>query len=220
MTNAVATKLVKAFAAQSPTDTLKAAQIPRRELFADDVQMEILYCGVCHSDLHQARNEWSSSTYPIVPGHEIVGKVTAVGSAVKGFKVGDMAAVGTMVDSCGVCEECKDHLEVYCDGNVQTYNGSDKHTGTATYGGYSESIVVKEKFVLHLPDGLDAAGAAPLLCAGITLYLAAQTLAGWTRQEGRHSRHRRSWTPRCQNRQSNGCTCGGIYHQRLKSRRR
>lgn len=170
MTNAVATKLVKAFAAQSPTDTLKPAQIPRRELLADDVQLEILYCGVCHSDLHQARNEWSSSTYPIVPGHEIVGRVTAVGSAVKSFKVGDMAAVGTMVDSCGECQECKDHLEVYCDGNVQTYNGSDKHTGTATYGGYSESIVVREKFVLHMPEGMDAAGAAPLLCAGITLY--------------------------------------------------
>jgi uncharacterized zinc-type alcohol dehydrogenase-like protein len=170
MTSAVATKLVNAFAAQDPKDSLQATKIQRRDLLADDVQLEILYCGVCHSDLHQVRNEWGFSIYPIVPGHEIVGKVTAVGSAVKKFKVGDLAAVGTMVDSCGSCQECKDDLEVYCSANVQTYNAKDTHTGGPTFGGYSESIVVREKFTLRLPQGLDLAGAAPLLCAGITLY--------------------------------------------------
>ncbi|HEY9755099.1 MAG TPA: NAD(P)-dependent alcohol dehydrogenase [Oculatellaceae cyanobacterium] len=170
MSTAVATKLIDAFAAESPEAALKATKIPRRELLADDVQIDILFSGVCHSDLHQARNEWGFSTYPIVPGHEIVGKVTAIGPSVKKFKVGDWAAVGTMVDSCGECAECKGNLEVYCDGNVQTYNGFDKHTGGSTFGGYSENIVVREKFVLCLPEGLDPAGAAPLLCAGITLY--------------------------------------------------
>ncbi|HEY9676798.1 MAG TPA: NAD(P)-dependent alcohol dehydrogenase [Drouetiella sp.] len=171
MTNAVATKTVKAFAAQDPKATLQETKIPRRELLADDVQLEILFCGVCHSDLHQARNEWKSSTYPIVPGHEIVGKVTAVGSSVKNFKVGDLAAIGTMVDSCGECASCKNDLEVYCEkGNTQTYNGVDKHLNCSTYGGYSESIVSREKFVLRMPEGLDPAAAAPLLCAGITTY--------------------------------------------------
>lgn len=170
MTSAIATKLVKAFAAQDAKASLQATKIPRRELLTDDVQLEILYCGVCHSDLHQARDEWGFSSYPIVPGHEIVGKVTAVGVSVKNFKVGDLAAVGTLVDSCGACQECNDGLEVYCDGNVQTYNGPDKHIGASTFGGYSESIVVREKFVLRLPEGLDPAAAAPLLCAGITCY--------------------------------------------------
>jgi uncharacterized zinc-type alcohol dehydrogenase-like protein len=170
MTSAVKTRLVDAFAAQSAKDSLQATKIPRRELLPDDIQIDIQYCGVCHSDLHQVRDEWGFSVYPIVPGHEIVGKVTAVGTAVKKFKVGDMAAVGTMVDSCGDCAECNEDLESYCSGNIQTYNGQDKHTGSPTFGGYSESIVVREKFVLQMPEGLDAAGAAPLLCAGITLY--------------------------------------------------
>ncbi|MDQ5966691.1 MAG: alcohol dehydrogenase [Cyanobacteriota bacterium erpe_2018_sw_39hr_WHONDRS-SW48-000098_B_bin.30] len=170
MTSATKTKLVNAFAAADPKAALQSTKIPRRELLADDVQLEILYCGVCHSDLHQARNEWGFSVYPIVPGHEIVGKVTAVGSAVKAFKVGDMAAVGTLLDSCGTCQDCQDDLEVYCDQNVGTYNAPDKHLGGTTYGGYSESIVVRDKYVLHMPEGLDPAGAAPLLCAGITTY--------------------------------------------------
>jgi len=170
MANKVATKLVDAFAAQDAKSALAPFKIPRRELLADDVQIEILFCGVCHSDLHQVRDEWKFSVYPIVPGHEIVGRVTAVGSAVKNFKVGEVAAVGTVIDACGDCDNCNDHLEQYCAGQVQTYNGQDKHTGTPTFGGYSESIVVKEHFVLHVPDGIDLAATAPLLCAGITVY--------------------------------------------------
>ncbi|MBX9723182.1 MAG: alcohol dehydrogenase catalytic domain-containing protein, partial [Candidatus Obscuribacterales bacterium] len=145
-------------------------KIPRRELLADDVQLEILFCGVCHSDLHMARNEWSITQYPVVPGHEMVGKVAAVGSAVKKFKVGDLVAVGTTVDSCGQCADCNEDLEVYCEHNVGTYNAEDKHIGGTTFGGYSQSIVVREKYVLRMPEGLDLASAAPLLCAGITTY--------------------------------------------------
>jgi alcohol dehydrogenase (NADP+) len=171
MTTKVATKLVDAFAAQDAKSALAAMKIPRRELLTDDVQIEVLYCGVCHSDLHQVRNEWKGTTYPIVPGHEIVGRVTAVGAAVTKFKVGEIAAVGTMVDSCGTCENCTHDLEQYCTKvAVQTYNGHDKYTNGPTFGGYSESIVVKEGFVLHVPDGLDHAAVAPLLCAGITTY--------------------------------------------------
>jgi len=129
-----------------------------------------LYCGVCHTDLHHVHNDWNITNYPVVPGHEIVGKVTAVGSAVKNFKVGDRAAIGTMVDTCGKCDSCKDYLENYCPENVQTYNSHDKHLNCSTYGGYSESIVVKEHYVLHLPEGLDPAASAPLVCAGITTY--------------------------------------------------
>lgn len=170
MTQAVATRLVDAFAAKDKNSALAATKIPRRELLADDVQIEILFCGVCHSDLHQVRDEWKFSVYPIVPGHEIVGRVTAVGADVKNFKVGEIAAVGTVVDSCGKCGSCVEHLEQYCPENVQTYNGKDKHTGNPTFGGYSESIVVKESFVLHVPSNLDLAATAPLLCAGITTY--------------------------------------------------
>jgi len=170
MTNSVATKLVSAFAAQDNSGTLKATKIPRRELLQDDVQLEILFCGVCHSDLHMVRNEWGITQYPVVPGHEMVGKVIAVGSAVKKFKIGDLAAVGTTVDACDQCVDCQDDLEVYCDNNVGTYGAPDRHIGGTTFGGYSESIVVREKYVLRMPQGLDPAGAAPLLCAGITTY--------------------------------------------------
>jgi uncharacterized zinc-type alcohol dehydrogenase-like protein len=174
-TRKVESYTAKAFAAQSPTSPLAAASIPRRSPQPNDVQIEVLFCGVCHSDLHQAKNEWVDfmpTVYPCVPGHEIVGRVTKVGSAVKKVKAGDMVAVGCMLDSCGKCSSCKDGMEQHCDNaaTVFTYNSEDKILGGVTYGGYSESIVVGENFVLRVPDGLDPAGAAPLLCAGITTY--------------------------------------------------
>ncbi len=164
----------RAFAAQSAATPLAPATIRRRAPGPRDVQIEILYCGVCHSDLHQARNEWQSfnpTTYPCVPGHEIVGRVVGLGSEVKGFRVGDHAAVGCLVDSCGSCANCRDGLEQYCDGPATfTYNAPDPHLGGMTYGGYSESIVVDESFVLRVRDASNLAGVAPLLCAGITTY--------------------------------------------------
>jgi alcohol dehydrogenase (NADP+) len=159
------------YAATSAQSPLAPFSFARREPLPQDVQLEILYCGVCHSDLHTVRNEWSGTTYPAVPGHEIVGRVTAVGSEVKRFKVGDIAAVGCMVDSDRSCPNCQAGLEQYCDtGFVGTYNSPDKHLGGMTYGGYSKSIVVDEYFVLHVPDKTNLAGVAPLLCAGITTY--------------------------------------------------
>ena len=163
----------KAYAAASATSGLAHVQIKRRDPTPHDVQIEILFCGICHSDLHQARNEWSEvmpTAYPCVPGHEIVGRVTKVGSAVTKFKPGDLAAVGCLVDSDGTCPECKAGLEQFCQNFTLTYNFPDKHTGKVTYGGYSDSIVVTERFVLRVPSNLDLAGAAPLLCAGITTY--------------------------------------------------
>jgi uncharacterized zinc-type alcohol dehydrogenase-like protein len=163
----------KAYSAASATSPLTSSTIVRRDPTPEDVQIEILFCGICHSDLHQVRNEWSGvmpTVYPCVPGHEIVGRVTKVGSAVKKFKEGDLAAVGCMVDSDGTCPACKEGLEQFCPGITLTYNFPDKHLGGMTYGGYSESIVVKESFVLKVPGNLDLAGVAPLLCAGITTY--------------------------------------------------
>jgi alcohol dehydrogenase (NADP+) len=163
----------KAFAAPSATSPLASTTIARRDPSESDVQIEILFCGICHSDLHQARNEWSGlmpTQYPCVPGHEIVGRVTKVGSAVTRFQPGDLAAVGCMVDSDGTCPECKAGQEQFCPNFTLTYNFPDPHLGGVTYGGYSDSIVVKERFVLHVPASLDLAGAAPLLCAGITTY--------------------------------------------------
>lgn len=163
----------KAYSAASATSPLAPARIPRRDAAGHDVQIEILYCGICHSDLHTVRNEWSSfvpTAYPCVPGHEIVGRVTGVGSAVTGFKPGDLAGVGCMVDSDGACPECHAGHEQFCPNMVLTYNSPDRHLGGVTYGGYSESIVVDERFVLRIPSNLDPAGAAPLLCAGITTY--------------------------------------------------
>ena len=163
----------KAFSATSPTSPLSLTTIARREPTPNDVQIEVLFCGVCHSDLHQARNEWSQflpTVYPCVPGHEILGRVTKVGSAVTSFKTGDLAAVGCLVDSCGVCPECKVFMEQYCPSPTLTYNFPDKHTDGVTYGGYSDSVVVDQKFVFKVPANLDPAGAAPLLCAGITTY--------------------------------------------------
>src|SRR5271166_1068869 len=163
----------KAYAAPGETSLLASTTIARRDPTDHDVQMEILFCGICHSDLHQVRNEWKSvmpTVYPCVPGHEIVGRVTSVGSAVAGFKPGDLAAVGCLVDSDRTCPECQAGLEQFCSHGTLTYNSPDKHLGGVTYGGYSDSIVVDERFVLRVPSNLDLAGAAPLLCAGITTY--------------------------------------------------
>jgi len=162
---------VKAYAAQSPTSGVAPFAIERRAPRPDDVVIEIDYCGVCHSDLHFAYNDWGITPYPIVPGHEIVGHVTAVGNAVKDFKPGDIVGVGCLVDSCRKCGSCEHGLEQYCEnGWVGTYNGVDLHDGTPTFGGYSEKIVVSERFVLRMPASLDLAAAAPLLCAGITTW--------------------------------------------------
>ena len=164
----------KAYSAVNATSALAATSIPRRDPTERDVQIEILFCGICHSDLHTARNEWSSvmqTTYPCVPGHEIVGRVTQVGSAVTKHKTGDIVGVGCLVDADQTCPCCRDHLENLCPSSVFTYNSPDKHgTAPVTYGGYSDSIVVDEHFVLRIPANLDLAGAAPLLCAGITTY--------------------------------------------------
>ena len=163
----------KAYSAAGATSPLASTEITRRDPSEQDVQIEILFCGVCHSDLHQVRDEWSGvmpTVYPCVPGHEIVGRVTKVGSAVSRFKPGDLAAVGCMVDSDRTCPECLAGFEQFCPNFTLTYNFPDKHLGGVTYGGYSDSIVVDQRFVLRLPSNLDLAGAAPLLCAGITTY--------------------------------------------------
>lgn len=163
--------LVKAYGAQSATSPIAPLDINRRAPGAHDVQIEILYCGICHSDIHQARNEWGGSKYPMVPGHEIVGRVTAVGGHVSKFKVGDLAGVGCFVDSCRTCPNCLAGEEQFCDGGMSgTYNGFERDGKTPTYGGYSTQIVVDENYVLHVSDKLDLAGVAPLLCAGITTY--------------------------------------------------
>jgi alcohol dehydrogenase (NADP+) len=163
----------KAYSVSSVTSPFASATIERRDPTERDVQIEILFCGICHSDLHQARNEWSGvmpTVYPCVPGHEIVGRVTKVGSAVTQFKPGDLAAVGCLVDSDGTCPECKAGFEQFCPNFTLTYNFPDKRSGGVTYGGYSDSIVVTERFVVRVPTNLDLAGTAPLLCAGITTY--------------------------------------------------
>ncbi|HTM64036.1 MAG TPA: NAD(P)-dependent alcohol dehydrogenase [Gammaproteobacteria bacterium] len=163
--------MTKAYGAQSPLSKLEPLTIKRREPGSHDVSIKILYCGICHSDIHMVRNEWKVSNYPIVPGHEIIGKVTKVGADVKKIHEGDIVGVGCMVGSCGQCEGCNDGCEQYCDhGAMLTYNSPEKETNAFTYGGYSDDIVVNEKFVLNVPDGLDIKAAAPLLCAGITTY--------------------------------------------------
>ena len=161
----------RGYAAQSATGPIEPFSFTRRDLRADDVAIDILYCGICHTDIHQARNEWGRSKYPMVPGHEIVGRVTAVGKDVRGFKPGELVGVGCLVDSCRHCDSCREDLEPYCkEGATFTYNGTDRHDKSATLGGYSEHIVVSDRFVLRIPGNLDAKAAAPLLCAGITLY--------------------------------------------------
>nr|WP_279116101.1 NAD(P)-dependent alcohol dehydrogenase [Enterobacter soli] len=162
---------VLGYAAKTPTAPLAPFTFDRREPRPDDVVIEILYCGVCHSDLHQARNDWGFSEYPIVPGHEVIGRVVSTGDSVTKFKAGDLAGIGCMVDSCRECNPCQQGLEQYCEeGNVQTYNGHDRHDHQPTYGGYSQTIIASEAFVLHIPQGIDLKGAAPLLCAGITTW--------------------------------------------------
>ena len=163
----------KVYSAAGATSSLTSSTVARRDPTEHDVQIEILFCGICHSDLHQVRNEWKNvmpTVYPCVPGHEIVGRVTRVGSSVTKFKPGDLAAVGCMVDSDRTCSECQAGLEQFCRKLTLTYNSPDKHLGGVTYGGYSESIVVDERFVLRVPPNLNLAGVAPLLCAGITTY--------------------------------------------------
>jgi uncharacterized zinc-type alcohol dehydrogenase-like protein len=160
--------------------------IERREVGAEDVQIDILYCGVCHSDIHQARNEWMNTNYPCVPGHEIVGRVSAVGSSVTRFAVGEVVAVGCMVDSCLHCDPCKEGEEQYCQGPrgcTMTYNGPMKPDKTNTFGGYSQMVVVKEHFVLKVPTNLEVSAVAPILCAGITTY---SPLRHWKVKEGDH----------------------------------
>ncbi len=162
---------IRSYAASAPDASLAPMPIQRRAPRPDDVVIDILYCGVCHSDLHQAHNDWGNTRYPVVPGHEIVGRVVEVGSAVSQHKVGDVVGVGCMVDSCGECAPCCSHEEQYCHHHAtMTYNGVDRRDGQPTYGGYSERIVVTEKFVLRMPAGLDIKAAPPLLCAGITTY--------------------------------------------------
>ena len=174
----------RGFAARSATQPLTPFDFERREPGPNDVLLDILFCGVCHSDLHQARNEWAGTTFPCVPGHEIVGRVARTGSAGTGFHAGDLAAVGCMVDSCRTCADCREGLEQFCTGGgVFTYNSPDPHLpGKSTYGGYSTRIVVDEAFVLRVPSGLDPAAAAPLLCAGITTY---SPLKHWNAGPGR-----------------------------------
>jgi alcohol dehydrogenase (NADP+) len=162
----------KAYGATAPDSGVGPMQITRRGLRSDDVLIEITHCGICHSDLHSARNDWGFTTYPIVPGHEIVGTVSAVGESVTRHAVGDRVAIGCMVDACMECRHCEADLEQYCldGGNTGTYNGTDRHDGSLTFGGYSERIVAREEFVLKVPASLPSAEAAPLLCAGITTY--------------------------------------------------
>ncbi|MCX7097851.1 MAG: NAD(P)-dependent alcohol dehydrogenase [Methylococcales bacterium] len=158
------------YAAVDKHSPLAPFSFEQRELRPTDVQIEILYCGVCHSDIHQVRNEWGTAVYPMVPGHEIVGKVSSVGAGVNRYQVGDKVGVGCMVDSCRVCPDCQDHLEQYCNQTTYTYNSLDKHTGGITYGGYAKQIIVDQDFVLRVSDKLELAAVAPLLCAGITTY--------------------------------------------------
>jgi uncharacterized zinc-type alcohol dehydrogenase-like protein len=162
---------IKAYGARSADSGVQPMTIERRAARADDVSIQIDYCGVCHTDIHFAQNDWGRTLYPVVPGHEIIGRVTAVGTRVSRFRVGDVVGVGCLVDSCRQCAACADGLEQYClEGSTGTYNGRDRHDGDITFGGYSQAIVVSERFVVRIPDALDPATSAPILCAGITTY--------------------------------------------------
>ncbi len=161
----------KGWGTDAPDEPLRLMEFERRALRPDDVAIHITHAGICHSDLHTARNDWHGTRYPVIPGHEIVGTVTAVGDAVTGHKVGDTVAVGCMVDSCMACDQCLEGWEVFCrEGCIQTYNSPDRHSGEISKGGYTDHIVVRDHFVLKVPDGMDVAKVAPLLCAGITTY--------------------------------------------------
>jgi uncharacterized zinc-type alcohol dehydrogenase-like protein len=174
--------MIKAYAAKASDADLAPFELERRALKPTDVKIDILFCGVCHSDLHQVRNDWKNSKYPVVPGHEIVGKVTAIGDDVKNFKAGDLVGVGCLVDSCQECGACKDDLEQFCEkGATWTYNSPDKHLGGHTFGGYSESVVVDEEFVLRVPENIAPEAAAPLLCAGVTTW---SPLSHWKVKKG------------------------------------
>lgn len=164
------TKSIKAFGTTGASEPLKEMTIQRRGLMPHDVEFEILYCGICHSDLHQAHDDFGGSNFPMVPGHEMVGRVTAVGNHVTKFKVGDLAGVGCIVDSCRECEYCKQDEQMFCKGEVLSFNSPDKYLGGSTYGGYSETYVCDENYVLHISKNVDLAATAPLLCAGITVY--------------------------------------------------
>jgi len=165
------TTTIKAIGTQAQGKQMQEMIIERRALQAKDVEFEIIYCGICHSDLHQIKNDFGGTMYPIVPGHEIVGRVTKIGSGVTAFKIGELAAVGCIVDSCGHCEQCNHDLEMFCENGVTfSFNSADKHLGGATFGGFSQTYVCDEKYVLHMPEFKNLAAAAPLLCAGITVY--------------------------------------------------
>ena len=171
----------KSYAALDPKKPLQAFKIQRREPGKNDVHIKIMFCGICHTDIHQARNEWGHSIFPMVPGHEIVGQVVTTGALVKKFKKGDFVGVGCMVDSCGTCKDCKDHVEQFCNTVSYTYNSQDPKTKEVTYGGYADSIVVNQRFVLKISKTLKLAAVAPLLCAGITTY---SPLKKWKVQPG------------------------------------
>ncbi|MCW2254327.1 putative zinc-type alcohol dehydrogenase-like protein [Providencia alcalifaciens] len=163
-------RLIFAKSNKKTTNSLVPFSFERRDLRPDDVEIELLFCGVCHSDVHHVRNDWGGEEYPIIPGHEIIGKITRVGEKVTHFQSGNTVGVGCLIDSCRECSPCKHSHEQFCDNNTLTYSDKDRHDGTATYGGYSEKIVVSERFVLNIPEGLNLTGTAPLLCAGITTY--------------------------------------------------
>ena len=172
-----------AFAAASPTSGIEPIKIHRRALLANDVEMEILYCGICHSDLHAVKNDWGGSTYPLVPGHEIVGKIIQIGSEVSKFKVGDLAAIGCIVDSCQHCYHCHEGEEQFCEnGWTVVFNSPDKKSGGMTFGGFSEKIVADANYVLIMPESADLAASAPILCAGITVY---SPLKHWKAEPGK-----------------------------------
>lgn len=211
---------IKAIGALSATQPLEPMTITRREPGEHDVQIAIAYCGVCHSDIHQARAEWAGTLFPCVPGHEIVGRVTAIGTKVTGFTPGDLVGVGCIVDSCKHCEECDDGLENYCDHMIGTYNFPTPDAPGHTLGGYSQQIVVHERYVLRIrhPES-QLAAVAPLLCAGITTYSPLRHWQVGPGEKSGHRRHRRAWAYGYQTGARDGRAGRGVYHIRIQTRR-